>query len=73
MKERYLLGGSTVLLRALVEVVTADDDLDLIAIGGTADHPSHLVVEVPAEWADALRLAFRGQLIVEPDALIDPS
>jgi hypothetical protein len=72
MKERYLLGGSPALLRALAEVVTADADLDLISISGSADQPSRLVVEAPADWADALRLAFRGQLIVEPDAFLDP-
>lgn len=72
MKERFLLGGSPALLRALVEVVTADSDLDLISVAGPADEPSRIVVEAPAEWADVLRQAFRGQLVVEPDVFLDP-
>lgn len=72
MKERFLLGGSPALLGALVEVITADSDLDLISVGGPAGEPSRIVVEAPAEWADVLRTAFRGQLVVEPDVFLDP-
>jgi hypothetical protein len=71
MKERYILGGSPALVRALAEVVTADSDLDLISVGGPADAPTRIVVEAPADWADLIRSAFRGQLVVELDAPLD--
>ncbi|MDI6098919.1 hypothetical protein QLQ12_09935 [Actinoplanes sp. NEAU-A12] len=71
MKQRYILGGSPALVRALVEVLTADSEVDLIATGGPADAPTRLVVDAPREWADLMRAAFRGHLVVEPDAPLD--
>jgi hypothetical protein len=71
MKQRYILGGSPALVRALVEVVTGDPDIELISTGGPADAPTRLVVDAPDEWAAMVRSAFRGHLIVELDMPID--
>ncbi len=67
MKERFILGGSPVLIRALAEVITMDPDLDLISVSGPATEPTRIVAEMSPERADLVRRALGGQLIIERD------
>jgi hypothetical protein len=72
MSERYILGGSPVLIRALAEVFSQDPEVTVIDVAGPPGAPDRLVVAMSPERADLLRRALGGQLVVEPDAVIEP-
>jgi hypothetical protein len=71
-RERYLLGGSPVLMRALVEVITNDPELQLVAVSGPATAPERIVANLPPWRADLLRRAIGSQLTIELDEPLQP-
>jgi hypothetical protein len=71
--EPFILAGHPDLLRALVRVVNADPDLQLVSVSGPPDTPERIVVRMPQARAEQLRGALGGQLIVEPDETVNPA
>ena len=72
MKERYILGGSPVLIRALAEVMIADPEFELITLAGPPGAPVRIVANMPPERADLLSRALSGHLTIERDEDIHP-
>jgi hypothetical protein len=72
-RDRYILAGSPALIRALVEVITNDPELELVAVSGPTAAPERIVVNMSQERADLLGRALGGQLTIEPDHLIEPT
>ena len=72
MREQFIIAGSSTLLNALAEVITADPELALVAVSGPAVAPERLVAVLPTERADWLRRAFGDQILIEPDEPISP-
>jgi hypothetical protein len=70
--DRFILAGSPVLLRALVEVITQDPETEVVAISGPATAPERIVANMPPERADLLRRALGSQLTIEPDEFLQP-
>lgn len=72
-RQRYLLGGSPGLIRALAEIFAADDEIELIEVVGPAAEPERLVASMPPERAGLLRGALGSHLVIEPDEYLHPS
>ena len=72
MREQFIIAGSSTLLNALAEVITADPELALVAVSGPAGAPERLVAVLPTERADWLRRAFGDQILIEPDEQTSP-
>jgi hypothetical protein len=72
VRQRYILGGSPVLIRALVEVVSTDPNMELVSVSGPASAPERIVAQMEPEEADLLRRALAGHLVIEPDELLTP-
>ena len=68
-------------MTTLAQAFDADPEIALEgAVGGTlqgaivgTETPSALVAEMTPERADAVREEYAGQLVVEPDAPLEPS
>ena len=72
MGQRFLVGGNSAVLRAVIEIAQDDPSIALISATGPPTRPSRLVVQMTPEQAAEIKIAFGPQLIVEPDAEVQP-
>ena len=68
----FILTGPPDLVKALIDVVVNDPELELVSVSGPPGQPERFVARMPAARADLLRRALGGQLLVEPDEELHP-
>ncbi|QGQ19285.1 S8 family serine peptidase [Cellulomonas sp. JZ18] len=66
-RERFLVGGEPTVLRAVEELLTADPDVDVVAVTTGRAGPARLVVTMHADQAEALAAALARLVVVEQD------
>ncbi len=72
-RQRYMIGNAGSLsLTSIAERLRQDPQVDLVKVVGPPDHPSVLVVEMPADHAEQLKSRYADELVIEPDLPLNP-